>query len=231
MNTNNSLSQLMEKRKLYVLANSVWDANDYLNGANCNPRCTDLYLYATPELAEQKAMSLDVDDDIYNDCTLYTGELSDDEILNLTGYETIDEFNEALAEPYSTDARVKNLGEFEKGEVAQAIIDDSIDERPVECANYDFEKSLEGAVLVFWSWERYIGYARKLIEVRRAYSDDTEALLTKQDKGYATQCAILLKADEVEAADDLQEAIRERLEDGSWKWTNPGFINSQVEGF
>lgn len=219
----------MATRKLFVLANSVWDANDYLNDRNCNPHRTDLYLYATEEEAEQKAMALDVDDDIYNDCMLYTGELSEDDILDLTGYETISEFNEALAEPYSTEARVKNLGEDEKGEVAQAIVEVPTDERPIECANYDFEKSLEGAILVFWSWERYIGYARKFIEVRRATSDDTEAILTKQDKTFVTQCDILLKADEVEAADDLQAAIRERLEDGSWKWTNPGFINFVIE--
>ena len=110
----------------------MWDANDYLNDRNCNPHRTDLYLYATEEEAEQKAMALDVDDDIYNDCMLYTGELSEDDILDLTGYETISEFNEALAEPYSTEARVKNLGEDEKGEVAQAIVEVPTDERPIE---------------------------------------------------------------------------------------------------
>lgn len=108
----------MITRKLYVLANTVWNANDYLNCDNCNPKYTDFYLYATEKEAEQKAITLDVDNDIYNNCTLYTGELSEEEILELSGYATIDEFNEALAEPYSTDARVKNLGEDEKGEVA-----------------------------------------------------------------------------------------------------------------
>lgn len=221
----------MITRKLYVLANTVWNANDYLNCDNCNPKYTDFYLYATEKEAEQKAITLDVDNDIYNNCTLYTGELSEEEILELSGYATIDEFNEALAEPYSTDARVKNLGEDEKGEVAKAIFENPIDERPVECVNYDFAKSLEGAVLVFWSWDRFIGYARKLIEVRRAYSDDTEALLIKQDEIYSTQCDILLDADEVEAADDLQEVIRERLERGCWKWNNPDFITTAIENF
>ena len=219
----------MEKRKLYVLKNNVWNAHDYLNCYNCDPKYTDIYLYSTEEEAEQKAMALDVDNEIYNDCTIYTGELSDDEIINLTGYETIDEFNEVLAEPYSTYARVQNLGEDEKGEVAKAILTNPIDERQVDCANYDFEKSLDGAILVFWSWERFVGYARKLIEVRRAYSDDTEAILNKQDKIYVTQCDVLMTADEVEVADDIQEAIRERLENGSWKWNNHGFITSAIE--
>jgi hypothetical protein len=216
-------------RKLYVLKNDVWDANDYLNGRNTDPHRTDLYLYATEEEAEEKAMSLDVDNEIYNDCTLCTGEISEDDILYLTGYETIEEFDEAMAEPYSTKARVKNFGEDEKSEVAQAIFENPTDERPVECSNYDFDKSLEGAVLVFWSWERYIGYARKLIEVRRADSSDTEAILTKKDKVYATQCDIILTAEEVAAADNLKEAIRERLEDGSWKWVNTIFITEAVK--
>jgi hypothetical protein len=218
-------------RKLYVLKNDVWDANDYLNGRNTDPHRTDLYLYATEEEAEQKAMSLDVDNEIYNDCTLCTGEISEDDILYLTGYETIEEFDEAMAEPYSTKARVKNFGEDEKSEVAQAIFENPTEERQVECSNYDFDKSLEGAVLVFWSWERYVGYARKCIEVRRAYSEETETLLTKQDKVFATQCDILLTAEEVENADDLQYAIRERLEDGSWKWNNTSFVLSQIEKF
>lgn len=218
-------------RKLYVLENKVWDANDYLNGRNTDPHSTDIYLYATEKEAKQKAMSLDVDNEIYNDCTLYSGEISDDDILSLTGYETIEEFDEALAEPYSTKACVKNFGEDEKSEVAQAIFENPTEELQVKCANYDFGKSLAGSILVFWSWERYIGYARKCIEVRRAYSEETETLLTKQDKVFATQCDILLTAEEVENADDLHDAIRERLEDGSWKWNNTSFVLSQIEKF
>ena len=219
----------MKTRKLYVLANTVWNADDYLHGNNNNPLRTDIFLYATEEEVNKKAMSLDVDKEIYNECTLFVGELPDGDILDITGYEDINEFDEALAEPYSTDARVKNLGEFEKGDVAQEIFENPTEERTIECANYDFNKSLAGSVLVFWSWERYIGYARKLIEVRRAYSDDTEAILTKKDKVYATQCDILLTAEEVAAADNLQEAIRERLEGDFWKWVNSGFITEAIE--
>ena len=220
-----------ETRTLYVLANSVWDADDYLNDRNTKPKYADLYLYATREEAEHKAQNLDVDDDIYNDCTIYTGELTEQEILDITGYDTIDEFNEALSEPYSTDHNVKNFGEFEKGDVAKEIMENPTDEYIIECANYEFNKSLEGCILVFWSWERYIGYARKCIEVRRAYSDETETLLTKQDKVFATQCDILLTAEEVENADDLQEAVRSALDRDSWTWNNTRFVESQIEEF
>lgn len=219
----------MEKIKLFVLAVNVWDADDYLNDRNTNPKYTDLYLYATREEAEQKAKNLDVDNDIYNEGTIYEGELTEQEILEITGYETIEDFNEALAESYSTEARMKNFGEDEKTEVARAIMECSTDEHSVQCANYDFGKSLEGAILVFWSWERHVGYARKCIEIRRAYSDDTEAILTKQDRVFATQCDVLMTADEVAEADNLQEAIRKKLDDGSWKWNNQSFVNSEIE--
>lgn len=210
------------KRKLFVLANSIWRSDDYLNDRNCDPVCTDTYLYATTEECEKKARELDVDDDVYNDGTIYEGELEESEILELTGFETIGEFDEALAEPYSTDLRKKNLGEVEKGSVAAAIIENATNEYSIECANYDFNKSLEGAVLVFWSWERYVGYARKCLEMRRGRSDDTEALLTKQDRVFVAQCDVLLTAQEAEdAGDDLCEAILYRLYDGRWKWTNP----------
>lgn len=226
------INKTMNKRILFVLANSVWDADDYLNDRNCDPKYTDAYLYATRKECEDKAQELEVAADIYNDGTIYEGELEESEILELTGYETIEEFDEVLREPYSTDARVKNLGEDEKGEVAAVIIENPTDENNIECVNYDFNKSLEGAVLVFWSWERYIGYARKFIEIRRGYSDDKEAMLAKQDKVFAKQCDVVLTAAEVkDAGDNLHEAILDRLQDGTWKWQNQSFMERSVEEF
>ncbi len=220
----------MGKRKLYVLAVSVWDANDYIrfrdHNESLNPGDTRLYLFASEDDAEKYVNTLDVDNDIYNTAYLFVGELTDEELLELTGYETIEEFDEALAEPYSTNPRVKNLGEDEKGEVAQAVVDDGTLLREVKCPNYDFNKSLNGALLVFWSWHRYIGYARKLIELRYATADDTEALLTKRDSVSATQCDVLLTADEVAGmtGEELEEKVRQILHEDSWKWVNSGAI-------
>lgn len=216
---------------LYVLANSVWDADDYLNGRNCNPHYTDLYLYATREEAEKKASELDFNNDIYNDGYIYTDSLTEDEILELTGFDSIEDFDEALAEPYSTQFHVKNFGENEKGEVARAIIEKSGIGNPVTCNNYDFKKSLEGCILVFWAWERYIGYARKCIEIRWAENGETEELLAKQDKVNAAQCDILLTAEEVKNARDIKEAVRDAMEMDSWKWQNESYVESQIEDF
>lgn len=221
----------MEKIKLFVLAVNVWDADDYLNDRNTDPKHTDLYLFPTKERAEQKTKALDIDNTVYNDGIIFEGELDESEILELTGFETIEDFNEALAEPYSTNPRKKNFGEDEKTEVACAIMEDPAKEETIECANYDFNKSLDGCILVFWSWQRHVGYARKCIEVRRAYSDETETILTKQDHVFATQCDILLTAEEVNNADNLQESVLEALEKSSWKWTNPEFVKNEVNNF
>ena len=113
----------MEKIKLFVLAVNIWDADDYLNDRNTNPKRTDLYLYTDREKATDKANNLDIDNDIYIVATIYEGELSQEEILQLTRFEDIADFNEALEEPYSVDPRVKNFGEFEKTEVAMAIME------------------------------------------------------------------------------------------------------------
>ena len=57
-------------------------------------------------------------------------------------------------------------------------------------------------------------------------------MLTKQDKVYATQCDVLLKADEVsEAGDDLREVMLDKLQDGSWKWQNERLVEQCVEEF
>lgn len=216
--------------KLYVLAVSVWDAGDYLNQRNTNPMCVDLYLYDSAKKAELKAQNLDVDSDYYNDATIYEGELSTQEIKEIT-HCTIQIFKKMLKEPYSTTNSRKNWGEDEKRDVAREILRSPDDEYPVDAANYDFDKSLEGCILICWEWHRYIGYARKCIEIRYAYDSDTETMLTKQDRIFAKQWNILLTAEEVSSASNIQDAIRCALESSDWKWTNPEFADSQANNF
>ena len=223
-----------ETRKLYALQVKVWDADDYLNDRNTDPLYTDLYLFATKEEAKSNALALHADDSVYNECFIFTGELTAEEILETTGFDSIEDFDEALEEPYSDDPNAKNYGETEKTDVAKAIIEDPESEEDAECANYDFDKSLEGSILVFWSWEKYVGYARKCIDIRRAEESDTAAMLTKRDKNFATQCDVLLTAEEVEATTDIQdlrETVTQALENSKWKWTNPAFANSLANRF
>lgn len=212
-----------ETRVLYVLSNSVWDASDYLNDCNTNPRYTEHYVFATKEEAEEQAQNVATASDIYNDGMLFAMELTDAEILDISGDDDINDFNEALSED--------NHEAME--DVAKYIVENADEYDPVVCANYDFDQTLDGAILVFWSWQRYTGYARKLIDVRFAYYDETEAMLAKEDQVFATQCDVLLTADEVKnAGEDLREAVRQELEDKrDWRWQNPSFIETLIEQF
>ena len=91
------------------------------------------------------------------------------------------------------------------------------DSRDVE---YQY-KSVEGALLVFWSWNRYIGYARDLQEIREGMYGEDESICIKQDKTFVTQCDVLIEKQELEglSREDRRSLIEQRLGESQWKWT------------
>ena len=91
----------MGTRKLFVLSVSVWSADDYLNDRNTNPQHADHYVFATKEEAEERAQNITADADVYNDGVIYSMDLNDEQILDITGMENIEDFEEALRTPYS----------------------------------------------------------------------------------------------------------------------------------
>lgn len=218
--------------KLHALVNSVWHADDWFSGSNCNPMNNEYYLFGSFEDAEQYAKQLDVDSDFFNDGTIYTADVDEETILELSGCETIECFNEMLAEPYSNVPRMKSYGEDEKACVAEHVQNISRGEAQVDCANYDFDKSLEGAILVVWNWQRYVGYARECECLRYASEGETEKLLTKEDKSFVSQVDIVMTAEEVaQAGDDLQLQLYDRLHEESWRWQNVGFVETLIQLF
>lgn len=216
--------------KLFALNVNVFRANAFLSGKSCSPIATENYLFSTFEDCKKQAMTIDADGDIYNVATVYEGTISESEIVEILDLEDFAEFAEMLETPYSKEMFCKNYGEDEKAMIADEIIHNTEGEEEIECSNYDFDKSLEGAILVFWSWEKYIGYARKFIGIRRATSSDTEELITKEDRVFVSQCDVLLTAEEVEeAGESLGEVIAEELISNSWKWTNPREAEREAE--
>lgn len=91
------------------------------------------------------------------------------------------------------------------------------DSRDVE---YQY-KSVDGALLVFWSWNRYIGYARDLQEIREGMYSEDESICIKQDKTFVTQCDVLIEKQELEglSREDRRSLIEQRLGESQWKWT------------
>lgn len=218
----------MNKRELWALDVTSWNASDYFAGRS-GGSTTLTYLFATSDEAKAFAMGIDTDSDSYNECMLFHGELTEEEILDESGFETIEDFDEAMREPYSTVWNRKNFGEDEKTAVAvyiQGEYDNTLEEIP--CANYDFDKSIEGAIIVVWSWERYIGYARNFHELRYADHTETEALLTKEDRVSAKQVDIVMTADEVANSKHLRDELTEILQRDHWKWTKPSHVDLAI---
>lgn len=205
--------------KLYALSISVWDADDYLNDRNTNPRTTDRYLFKTEEEAKQFAMeNTYADADDYNDCWLCSADIDNEEILDLTLFDTIEEFADNMS------------GNLHEEEIAQWVFDeDRIGGNMVECNNYDFDKSLDGAILVVWAWHRYVGYAREIRELRYAYYRETERVLTKRDATFVSQVDVVMTAEEVEKTEDLEsDLIDKLLVDSNWKWTNTNKVERLI---
>ena len=78
--------------------------------------------------------------------------------------------------------------------------------------NYEYKK-LEGAILVFWSWQTHVGYCRKCEEIRYAYSDEDEKICIKDDRVYRTQCDVLCEAEELEglSKEDIMNLVNQKF--------------------
>ena len=218
----------MNKRELWALDVTSWNASDYF--ADKGGGSTTLtYLFATSDEAKAFAMGIDTDSESYYECAIYHGELTEEEILEASGFEEMADFDEALREPYSTVWNRKNFGEDEKIAVAvylQEKYDDTMEEIP--CANYDFDKSIEGAIIVVWSWHTYVGYAREFKELRYATYAETEKMLTKEDLIFVPQVDIVMTANEVANSKHLREELTEILQRDHWKWTKPSHVDFAI---
>ena len=103
---------------------------------------------------------------------------------------------------------------------------------------YDY-RSVEDDLLVFWNWERYVGYARNIEEIRRGYRNETTELCIPIDHTFKTQCSILATKDELEdlTAEEYKDLVEERLYNwfdceytqGEWRWTMKA--NNWIENY
>ena len=100
----------------------------------------------------------------------------------------------------------------------------SMDDIEYFYVTYDYKK-LEGSILVFWSWQTYVGYCRKCEEIRYAYYDEDEKICIKEDRTYRTQCDVLCTAEELEglSKDDIMNLVNQKLGESHWKWQNNAY--------
>lgn len=76
-------------------------------------------------------------------------------------------------------------------------------------------QSLEGKIIVTWSWQTYVGYARKFLSAEIGTADQYECdLIPYQDKVFATQQSF---------CEDEEDFWRQ-----DWRWTNPNFAEEYI---
>lgn len=173
--------------------------------------------------------------------TIYFNRMSwqDADFENVKNYENGDiftsreeaeeDFNEKVHEAKDTVA----FGEGIEVAMLQAEIEDEDFEDgnyddAIACADFTDKNemisysypSVEGALLVCWHWDRYIGYARELREIRFGYYGETEEMCIETEKVFRPQWSVLATAEELEGMTDEQKRAlaEERLNESHWKW-------------
>ena len=215
----------MKTWKLTLVANSIWDADDYLHDRNTDARTVDYYLLRDDSEEELKKVydDIDADSDIYNDAVICRNVELDEEDILVNGFDSIEEFEEELELALDGDPKRSSLRELE-----QYILNYS-DWINLDVPNYNFDESIEGSIVVCWSWDRYVGYARKFEELRYAYCGETKRLLTKRDSTFVQQYDIVMTADEVAASEDLRADLEDALWSYGWKWNNTHAVYAAIE--
>lgn len=102
--------------------------------------------------------------------------------------------------------------------------------------------NIEGSIIVEWSWEKYTGYCRNLLNIGIAgeypfweFKHESDLTTGNEEITFKSNYSVLLTSKEVEDCDDLKEAIEEALASDSWKWNyfkkNPAsqFISEKIE--
>lgn len=82
-------------------------------------------------------------------------------------------------------------------------------------------ESMEDGILVYYSWEPYVGYARKLHRMEYCLENKTTLSCAPTDKAFSVECEMLVSHAEVQgcnSASELRELMNERLRSmGKWK--------------
>ncbi len=102
------------------------------------------------------------------------------------------------------------------------------------CIIYPKWKPIKDAVIVKWSWEPYVGYARQFHELSRGGYDETEEdLITgNEDRRFRPNLSLVLWKEDIEGL--TNEEICDRLEEellanyDYWRWRNPAALRRQI---
>ena len=184
-----------------------WDetARDTSSNPNYTERITGFFTDREEawNAIEEKANEHEASFGEYDEFDLYKAEVSTDDIKDID-WEELEEFD---------DEKLFEL--VDEGNCTEW--DDIVSEE-----SYSYQ-SVEGALLIVWNWERYIGYARNINEIRYGMYGETEETCCHEDKVFRPQVDVLCTAEELDGLSPEQERelVEERLQEDyrDWRWT------------
>ena len=91
--------------------------------------------------------------------------------------------------------------------------------------DYNEGEDITGAIIVRWSYEKYVGYCRNLQDIGIAgeypfheFVTEKDLITGNEESTFRSNYSILLTKEEVDSADNIKEAVEEELQRGHWKW-------------
>lgn len=187
-----------------------WDetARDTSSNPNYTERITGFFTDREEawNAIEEKASEHKAEFGEYDIFDLYKAEVSPDDLDGID-WEELEEFDNFDDEKLFELVDEGNCTEW----------DDIVSEE-----SYSYQ-SVEGALLIVWNWECYIGYARNINEIRRGMYGETEEICCHEDKVFRPQVDVLCTAEELDGLSPEQERelVKERLQEDyrDWRWT------------
>jgi len=91
-------------------------------------------------------------------------------------------------------------------------------------------KSLDGAIIIEWSWQQHVGYARECNCIFKGSSTDNPLMLIEEDHCYRPQYTVLAYPNELTGNDekDYLYCLAEATKNHDWRWRNPSLIEEEL---
>lgn len=185
-----------------------WDetARDTSSNPNYTERITDFYEDREEAWEAIEASEKNAEFGKYDIYDLWEAKVSPDDLDGID-WEEIEEWDNFDEEKFYELIHEENCTEWD------AIVNE---------VSYEYP-SVEGALLVEWNWERYIGYARNINCIRLGMYSETEEICCKEDMVFRPQVDVLCTAEELDGLSPEQERdlVEERLQEDyrDWRWT------------
>lgn len=163
------------------------------------------------------------------------GDIEEDDEAYFFSFEEAKDYLETLSLTVGFEPKIERI-DFEyvdfNTEIEFGFIGEIEDFLP---RNIDFETvfygdlfegdDITGAVIVRWSYEKYVGYCRNLKDIGIAgeypfheFTTEKDLITGNEESTFKDNYSVLLTKDEVEDADNKREAVEEELQSGHWKW-------------